>query len=315
MNHIRKSPGCLAKFQEHTAVDVQATPDKSDDPSTSQEEGDSLIQAGSSSPMEVDPELYSSFGLPATNLAQAVDDPPPDSDDESNMESVSSDLLPEDEESDREDGIGSEDPFTAPLGGIDTEERGFSYEKYEAEGPNPHLPWANLSEWRLVEWLVDQQLSQRAIDDFIKNCWTQEHPKQLSFGSAKEMYNKFSSMDGAPAWHAKEVILSDAPTEPQILFYRDVRECSDHIQNNPSFSNAWDYEPQRFTYSDMNIHVFHEPCTGKLWWRYQEESPEGTMIQGVILASDETHLTNFSGSKVFHAVYMTLANIHGDIRC
>ncbi|KAF8338057.1 uncharacterized protein EI90DRAFT_2908984 [Cantharellus anzutake] len=120
-------------------------------------------------------------------------------------------------------------------------------------------------------------------------------------------------MDGAPAWHVKEVILSDAPTEPQILFYRDVLECSDHIQNNPSFSNAWDYEPQRITYSDTDIRVFHEPCTGNLWWRYQEESPDGTMIQGVILASNETHLTNFSGSKVFHAVYMTLGNIHGDI--
>ncbi len=38
------------------------------------------------------------------------------------------------------------------------------------------------------------------------------------------------------------------------------------------------------------------------------------MIQAVILASDETHLTNFSGSKVFHALYMTLGNIHGPIR-
>ncbi|KAF8325055.1 uncharacterized protein EI90DRAFT_2931637, partial [Cantharellus anzutake] len=122
----------------------------------------------------------------------------------------------------------------------------------------PHLPWANLSEWRLVEWLVGQQLSQRAIDNFIVGYVT-------DFGSAKEMYNKFSSMDGAPAWHAKEVILSDAPTEPQILFYWDVLECSDHIQNNPSFSNAWDYEPQRITYSDTDIRVFHEPCTGNLW--------------------------------------------------
>src|SRR5258706_10099848 len=38
------------------------------------------------------------------------------------------------------------------------------------------------------------------------------------------------------------------------------------------------------------------------------------MIQAVILASDETHLTNFSGSKVFHALYMTLGNIYGHIR-
>src|SRR6266446_6836872 len=35
------------------------------------------------------------------------------------------------------------------------------------------------------------------------------------------------------------------------------------------------------------------------------------MIQAVILASD---LTNFSGSKVFHALYMTLGNIYGHIR-
>src|SRR5258708_6863510 len=38
------------------------------------------------------------------------------------------------------------------------------------------------------------------------------------------------------------------------------------------------------------------------------------MIQAGILASDETHLTNFSGSKVFHALYMTLGNIYGHIR-
>ncbi|KAF8338058.1 uncharacterized protein EI90DRAFT_3013382 [Cantharellus anzutake] len=134
VNHIRKSPGCFVKFQEFTAADVQATLDKSDNPSTSQEEGDLLIQAGSSSSMEVDPELYSPFGPPATDLAQAVDDPPPDSDNELNMESVASDMLLEDEESDWEDGIGSEDPFTFPLGVIDTEERGFSYEHFQMQG-------------------------------------------------------------------------------------------------------------------------------------------------------------------------------------
>src|SRR5260370_12731871 len=38
------------------------------------------------------------------------------------------------------------------------------------------------------------------------------------------------------------------------------------------------------------------------------------MIEAVTLASDETYLTNFSGSKVFHALYMTLGNIYGHIR-
>ena len=38
------------------------------------------------------------------------------------------------------------------------------------------------------------------------------------------------------------------------------------------------------------------------------------MTQAVILASDETHLTKFSGSKVFHVLYMTLGNIYDHIR-
>src|SRR5260370_24980040 len=40
----------------------------------------------------------------------------------------------------------------------------------------------------------------------------------------------------------------------------------------------------------------------------------GTMILSIILASDKTHLTNFSGDKSMHAVYMSLGNIHKDIQ-
>lgn len=34
----------------------------------------------------------------------------------------------------------------------------------------------------------------------------------------------------------------------------------------------------------------------------------------IILASDKTHLTNFSGDKEFHAVYMSIGNIHKKVR-
>src|SRR6266478_3330263 len=40
----------------------------------------------------------------------------------------------------------------------------------------------------------------------------------------------------------------------------------------------------------------------------------GTMILSIILASDKTHLTNFSGNKSMHVVYMSLGNIHKDIQ-
>lgn len=38
------------------------------------------------------------------------------------------------------------------------------------------------------------------------------------------------------------------------------------------------------------------------------------MIMSAMLASDKTHLTNFSGDKNVHAVYISLGNIHKSVR-
>ncbi len=38
-----------------------------------------------------------------------------------------------------------------------------------------------------------------------------------------------------------------------------------------------------------------------------------TTILSIILASDKTHLTNFTGDKSMHAIYMSLGNIHKDV--
>ncbi|KAF9503178.1 hypothetical protein BS47DRAFT_1310156 [Hydnum rufescens UP504] len=49
--------------------------------------------------------------------------------------------------------------------------------------------------------------------------------------------------------------------------------------------------------------------TGELWNELQMTMPDGTTIISVILASDETHLTNFSGNKSMHVVYISIGNI------
>ncbi|KAF9507303.1 hypothetical protein BS47DRAFT_1304170, partial [Hydnum rufescens UP504] len=41
--------------------------------------------------------------------------------------------------------------------------------------------------------------------------------------------------------------------------------------------------------------------------------PKGATLLSVIIASDKTHLTNYSGDKTMHAIYITLANIHDNI--
>ncbi|KAF8342115.1 uncharacterized protein EI90DRAFT_2823355, partial [Cantharellus anzutake] len=41
---------------------------------------------------------------------------------------------------------------------------------------------------------------------------------------------------------------------------------------------------------------------------------QGSTILGIILASDHTHLTNFTGDQKMHAVYISLGNISKDAR-
>ncbi|EJD39708.1 hypothetical protein AURDEDRAFT_32244, partial [Auricularia subglabra TFB-10046 SS5] len=54
--------------------------------------------------------------------------------------------------------------------------------------------------------------------------------------------------------------------------------------------------------------------TGNWWWELQERLPAGVLIIPVIIASDKTQLTAFSGNKSAYPVYITIGNIHSDIR-
>ncbi|KAF9503526.1 hypothetical protein BS47DRAFT_1265755, partial [Hydnum rufescens UP504] len=54
--------------------------------------------------------------------------------------------------------------------------------------------------------------------------------------------------------------------------------------------------------------------SGELWNELQVSLPKGMTILGVILCSNKTHLTNFSGDKSVHAVYVMLGNIMSSIQ-
>lgn len=52
----------------------------------------------------------------------------------------------------------------------------------------------------------------------------------------------------------------------------------------------------------------------KLKQRTQKQLPEGVTVLPVILATDKTHLTTYSGDKAMHPVYLSIGNIRGEIR-
>ncbi|KZT31763.1 hypothetical protein SISSUDRAFT_963209, partial [Sistotremastrum suecicum HHB10207 ss-3] len=85
--------------------------------------------------------------------------------------------------------------------------------------------------------------------------------------------------------------------------------------SNPLFRRCMRYRPER-RYRDaaQRNRVYDEMWTGDWWWDLQKEMPAGATIAPVILASDKTQLTNFSGNRAAWPVYLTIGNIAKSVR-
>ncbi|KAF8432912.1 hypothetical protein BGX38DRAFT_1224166 [Terfezia claveryi] len=73
------------------------------------------------------------------------------------------------------------------------------------------------------------------------------------------------------------------------------------------------WEPVKLFNSD-NERIYSELNTGSWWWDQQKQVPIGCTVVPVLLASDQTHLTNFSGDKKLWPLYMSIGNIKSTIR-
>ncbi|KAF9516255.1 hypothetical protein BS47DRAFT_1360443 [Hydnum rufescens UP504] len=153
-------------------------------------------------------------------------------------------------------------------------------------------------------------LSQDKIEKFFDLTWTHTHQNLLSFGTAKKMYELIEKlMLRGLGWKTTTIMLEDAPTEPQTLYYQDIIDCVEYLIGNPTFNEFMMYRPIQVLKANGKTHIYHEMTTGDLWNELQRSLPRGMTILGVILCLDETYLTNFSGDTSVHTVYMMLSNI------
>ncbi|KAJ7158358.1 hypothetical protein C8R43DRAFT_882678 [Mycena crocata] len=101
------------------------------------------------------------------------------------------------------------------------------------------------------------------------------------------------------------------------MWYRDPVECVKELLANPSFTNQA-YEPIRvfknFKDGQYSNQEFSEMWTAEWWWKIQELLPKGSTLAPIIISSDKTQLTRFSGDKQGWPVYLTIGNIDKDTR-
>ncbi|KAJ7201715.1 hypothetical protein GGX14DRAFT_371195, partial [Mycena pura] len=131
----------------------------------------------------------------------------------------------------------------------------------------------------------------------------------LSYTNVRGLHQIVDSIpERAGPWATKTLSFPDRPTEKYIIRYCDPVTAIRALLGNPAHAKDIIYVPKKvFSDSKHDNRVYNEMWTGK-WWA-GTKLPEGAALAPVIIATDKTQLTQFSGGKSVYPVYLTLGNI------
>jgi len=168
-----------------------------------------------------------------------------------------------------------------------------------------------------------------------------QNQMQPSFRSTHTFQQKVDSLPQGPKWDYRTVTMTgdrvdengNPLTEDIELWFWNPMECIAQLISNPSFDGVMSHVPER-VYEDSagKSRVYDEMWTGDWWLGYagsligkraqdsylliqhQAKIESGGVVAPVIIATDKTTLTQFSGDKVAYPVYLTIGNISKSIR-
>ncbi|EIW79697.1 hypothetical protein CONPUDRAFT_43595, partial [Coniophora puteana RWD-64-598 SS2] len=190
-----------------------------------------------------------------------------------------------------------------------------------ALGLEPWAPFENDQEWELAKWLVNR-VGKSAIDEFLKLPIARAR-LGTSYSSTYTLFKRVDTLPHGTDWNLEKVKVNgnvkgkdgSTLTEELELWWRNPVDCIKELLGNPLLDGSIVYAPEQiFDDEDAKVRQYEEMWTGDWWWEMQGRLPDGAVVAPVILASDKTALSQFSGNKSAWPVYMTLGNISKEVR-
>ncbi|KDQ58871.1 hypothetical protein JAAARDRAFT_192452 [Jaapia argillacea MUCL 33604] len=161
---------------------------------------------------------------------------------------------------------------------------------------NPYYLFASKVDWEMAKWA------------------TEDGPGQAAFMRLLAIPGLIDELPELAPWQRCMVRAEGLPHEYE-LFFRDPMDCIKALYSNPAFVKYMMYAPEEhFADAGKTNHIFMEVMTSKWAWRVQANLPVGSTLVPVILSSDKTVLTIFTGEKTAYPVYITISNISKDLR-
>ncbi|KZV81834.1 hypothetical protein EXIGLDRAFT_627889, partial [Exidia glandulosa HHB12029] len=99
------------------------------------------------------------------------------------------------------------------------------------------------------------------------------------------------------------------------VFYRNPIECLRALWADPAFSKHMSFAPEkRYANASQRVRLFTEMNTADFWWEIQGKLPMGSTVVPIIISTDKTELSQFTGDATVYPIYMTIGNIDSSIR-
>ncbi|KAF8511993.1 hypothetical protein JB92DRAFT_3174281 [Gautieria morchelliformis] len=183
-------------------------------------------------------------------------------------------------------------------------------------------PFVDQADWDLATWLMDSGASQTEIDKFLKLDVTHTRTRP-SYAGKRELLWKIDALPSGPEWTCHTFVVhgdqldynGEKCTEELDIWCRDPVACVNKLLANPLFREHMKFAPEKlFTDDSKEDQIINEVWTAQWWWDLQKTLPPGATIAPVILASDKTQLSRFSGDKQAWPVYISVGNIAKSVR-
>ncbi|KAF8517451.1 hypothetical protein JB92DRAFT_3113473 [Gautieria morchelliformis] len=132
----------------------------------------------------------------------------------------------------------------------------------------------------------------------------------------RELLRKIDALPSGPEWTCHTFVVhgdqldynGEKCTEELDIWCHDPVACVDELLANTLFREHMKFAPEKlFTDDSKEDQIINEMWTAQ--WCFQKTLPPGATIAPVILASDKTQLSRFSGDKEAWPVYISVCNI------
>ncbi|QRV84095.1 hypothetical protein RhiJN_12111 [Ceratobasidium sp. AG-Ba] len=188
--------------------------------------------------------------------------------------------------------------------------------RYENLEPQTELnnPLDNPSLFETGEWLCELPISDSSRARYFD---IERHKYDLPWENLPEFYKSVDALPHGPNWrHKTMVVTTSEGTEVLDLYKRCPVDSTRHLIGLSRLRQNIRYAPEvhyRTTADGRQVRVRGDICSGDWWWRMQDLLGGDATIAPIILATDATLLSLFTGQKVW-PVYLTIGNIDKEVR-